>query len=208
MPALRKLACCPSRSRSPVSGGNARGSVYGIDQGQSKTFSGRLTACRCPASPSCHCWVEVRPSSPTHGGGAAFALHAIRQTLASSATLQISRWAVSPRFPSETDAIASGEGCPRVIAPKRAPPHRPFGPTLPKGESEERRSHALTQESHDLRTDVRKDGSAGASPSRQRGHTALTVHAVRQTLASSATLQISRWALAGVSPRFPSETDA
>ncbi len=34
-----------------------------------------------------------------------------------------------------------------------------------------------------------------------------TAHAIHQTLASSATLQISRWALAGVSPRFPSETD-
>ncbi len=31
---------------------------------------------------------------------------------------------------------------------------------------------------------------------------------IRQTLASWATLQISRWALAGVSPRFPSETNA
>ncbi len=48
-----------------------------------------------------------------------------------------------------SDVIASGEGCPRVIAPEACPPLRPFGPTLPKGESDERRNHALSYKLHD-----------------------------------------------------------
>ncbi len=51
---------------------------------------------------------------------------------------------VSPRFPSETDAWRPGG----------APPLRPFGPTLPEGESEERRNHALSWKLLDRQTDV------------------------------------------------------
>ncbi len=52
-----------------------------------------------------------------------FSCLAIHQTLASSATLPISRWALAGGFPTKPTHSAR-----RVL-----PPLRPFGPTLPEG---------------------------------------------------------------------------
>ncbi len=49
-------------------------------------------------------WLRHTECAYYFRGCAAFTLHAVRQTLASSATLQNQPLGVSPRFTSETDA--------------------------------------------------------------------------------------------------------